>query len=324
MLNPMFVYDEQMPPRPRLLPVARVWTGCLSTSEGPGHPRWRPVWPGLTRGDRSPSDHGDLRHRAGHSHRLLRRPRSFFIPAAPTKAALLFDMVVGLFLPTGHVVDGSSRSGHRRKPGAPGTFRVAGLPAGAGGCFVSGGSGRQPVGLMVAREIGRDRGGEAPARLPSPSARKPTRRWARPWRPRSRTTAGAVPRPPAHRAGFERPSTADAGVTTPSGWWPPGAPPTPASSTTWGVADVADERTCGSMSTAPTAAPPSSPLQSGPASTGSRGWTRWSWTRTSGYSPPSTVPPSSTVNPPGQSRPRPGRLLPRRAPHRHPGRVEPQ
>jgi glutamate/tyrosine decarboxylase-like PLP-dependent enzyme len=78
-----------------------------------------------------------------------------FIPTAPSKAALLFDMVVS----------SSSLSGISWLESAGAVFAenqalrfladTAGLPAGAGGCFVSGGSAANLSALVVAREMAR-------------------------------------------------------------------------------------------------------------------------------------------------------------------------
>jgi len=80
-----------------------------------------------------------------------------FIPAAPTKASLLFDMVVSA----------SSLSGISWLEAAGAVFAenqalrfladLAGLPADAGGCFVSGGSAANLSALVVARETAKRR-----------------------------------------------------------------------------------------------------------------------------------------------------------------------
>ncbi len=81
-----------------------------------------------------------------------------FIPAAPTKASLLFDMVVSCsslhatsWLEAAGAVSAENQA-----------LRVladlAGLPPGAGGCFVSGGSAANLSGLMVARDTAPHRG----------------------------------------------------------------------------------------------------------------------------------------------------------------------
>jgi glutamate/tyrosine decarboxylase-like PLP-dependent enzyme len=88
-----------------------------------------------------------------------------FIPAAPTKASLLFDMFVSCsslhgtsWLEAAGVVVAENQA-----------LRVladqAGFPDGAGGCFVAGGSAGNLSALVVARDTaGHRRGGQAPAR----------------------------------------------------------------------------------------------------------------------------------------------------------------
>jgi glutamate/tyrosine decarboxylase-like PLP-dependent enzyme len=83
-----------------------------------------------------------------------------FIPAAPTKASLLFDMVVSCssLQGTSWLEAAGAVSAENQ------TLRLladmAGLPASAGGCFVSGGSAANLSALVVAREAGRHRLGE--------------------------------------------------------------------------------------------------------------------------------------------------------------------
>jgi aromatic-L-amino-acid/L-tryptophan decarboxylase len=87
-----------------------------------------------------------------------------FIPAAPTKAALLFDMVVSCsslqgtsWLEAAGLVSAENQVLTLLAEGA-------GLPAGAGGCFVSGGSAGNLSALVVARDTARRRlGAAAPA-----------------------------------------------------------------------------------------------------------------------------------------------------------------
>jgi len=88
-----------------------------------------------------------------------------FIPAAPTKASLLFDMFVSCsslhgtsWLEAAGVVVAENQ--------ALGVLAErAGLPAGAGGCFVSGGSAGNLSALMVARDTAAHRRqSDAPAR----------------------------------------------------------------------------------------------------------------------------------------------------------------
>lgn len=89
-----------------------------------------------------------------------------FIPAAPTKASLLFDMVVSC-----SSLQGSSWLEAAGAVSAENQVLrlladMAGLPPSAGGCFVSGGSAANLSALVVAREVGRHRLGDgAPARL---------------------------------------------------------------------------------------------------------------------------------------------------------------
>ncbi len=88
-----------------------------------------------------------------------------FIPAAPTKASLLFDMFVSCsslhgtsWLEAAGVVVAENQA-------LAVLSAEAGLPAGAGGCFVSGGSAGNLSALMVARDTaGHRRGGDAPLR----------------------------------------------------------------------------------------------------------------------------------------------------------------
>jgi glutamate/tyrosine decarboxylase-like PLP-dependent enzyme len=89
-----------------------------------------------------------------------------FIPAAPTKASLLFDMVVSCssLQGTSWLEAAGAISAENQ------TLRLladmAGLPPSAGGCFVSGGSAANLSALAVARENGRHRlGGAGPTRL---------------------------------------------------------------------------------------------------------------------------------------------------------------
>jgi glutamate/tyrosine decarboxylase-like PLP-dependent enzyme len=88
-----------------------------------------------------------------------------FIPAAPTKAALLFDMVVACssLQGTSWMEAAGAVAAENQALGV--LADAAGLPDGAGGCFVSGGSAGNLSALMVARDTaGFRRGGDAPAR----------------------------------------------------------------------------------------------------------------------------------------------------------------
>jgi aromatic-L-amino-acid/L-tryptophan decarboxylase len=88
-----------------------------------------------------------------------------FIPAAPTKASLLFDMFVSCsslhgtsWLEAAGVVVAENQA-------LEVISRQVGFPEGAGGCFVAGGSAGNLSALVVARDTaGHRRGGDAPAR----------------------------------------------------------------------------------------------------------------------------------------------------------------
>ena len=86
-----------------------------------------------------------------------------FIPAAPTKASLLFDMLVSCASIQG--ISWLEASGAIAAENT--VLRLiadeAGLPAGAGGCFVSGGSAGNLSALAVARETAKKRLGDAAA-----------------------------------------------------------------------------------------------------------------------------------------------------------------
>src|SRR6476619_1567934 len=84
-----------------------------------------------------------------------------FIPAAPTKASLLFDMLVSCASIQG--ISWLEASGAIAAENT--VLRVisdeAGLPSGAGGCFVSGGSAGNLSALAVARETAKQRTGRS-------------------------------------------------------------------------------------------------------------------------------------------------------------------
>ncbi len=88
-----------------------------------------------------------------------------FIPAAPTKAALLFDMVVACssLQGTSWIEAAGPVAAENQALGV--LADLAGLPAGAGGCFVAGGSAGNLSGLMVGRDTTAYRmGTDAPER----------------------------------------------------------------------------------------------------------------------------------------------------------------
>ncbi len=88
-----------------------------------------------------------------------------FIPAAPTKASLLFDMVVACSSMQGTSWMEAAGAVAAENQALGVLAGLAGLPDGAGGCFVSGGSAGNLSALLVARDTaGHRRGGDAPAR----------------------------------------------------------------------------------------------------------------------------------------------------------------
>ena len=161
MTNPMFVFDEKMAElvlgycRDRLAldPVPLDFGGYATP--------FRDVLDGLI----GPEGNDPARVLDLFSERLATgvissdSPRFVsFIPAAPTKASLLFDMVVSCsslhatsWLEAAGAVSAENQA-----------LRVladlAGLPAGAGGCFVAGGSAANLSALMVARDTASHRG----------------------------------------------------------------------------------------------------------------------------------------------------------------------
>jgi glutamate/tyrosine decarboxylase-like PLP-dependent enzyme len=80
-----------------------------------------------------------------------------FIPAAPTKASLLFDMVVSCSSLQGTSWLEAAGAVAAENQALRALADAAGLPDGAGGCFVSGGSAGNLSALVVAREAGRHR-----------------------------------------------------------------------------------------------------------------------------------------------------------------------
>jgi aromatic-L-amino-acid decarboxylase len=89
-----------------------------------------------------------------------------FIPAAPTKASLLFDMVVSCSSLQGTSWLEAAGAVAAENQALRLIADLAGLPPEAGGCFVAGGSAGNLSALVVAREVGRHRlGADAPGRL---------------------------------------------------------------------------------------------------------------------------------------------------------------
>ena len=84
-----------------------------------------------------------------------------FIPAAPTKAALLFDMVVSCSSLQGTSWLEAAGAVAAENQALAFLAELAGMPPGAGGCFVSGGSIANLSALVVARDTAP--GGAAPS-----------------------------------------------------------------------------------------------------------------------------------------------------------------
>jgi glutamate/tyrosine decarboxylase-like PLP-dependent enzyme len=83
-----------------------------------------------------------------------------FIPAAPTKAALLFDMLISCASIQGISWLEAAGAIHAENLVLRLIADRAGLPGAAGGCFVSGGSAGNLSALMVAREVAKRKTGE--------------------------------------------------------------------------------------------------------------------------------------------------------------------
>lgn len=88
-----------------------------------------------------------------------------FIPAAPTKASLLFDMVVSCSSLQGSSWLEAAGAVAAENQALRVIADLAGMPPQAGGCFVSGGSAGNLSALVVARDMGRHRLGESGQRL---------------------------------------------------------------------------------------------------------------------------------------------------------------
>jgi aromatic-L-amino-acid/L-tryptophan decarboxylase len=84
-----------------------------------------------------------------------------FIPAAPTKAALLFDMLISCASIQGISWLEAAGAIHAENLVLRLIAARAGLPDSAGGCFVSGGSAGNLSALLVAREVAKRKAGDA-------------------------------------------------------------------------------------------------------------------------------------------------------------------
>jgi aromatic-L-amino-acid/L-tryptophan decarboxylase len=86
-----------------------------------------------------------------------------FIPAAPTKASLLFDMLISCASIQGISWLEAAGAIHAENQALRLIADRAGMPEDAGGCFVSGGSAGNLSALVVAREVAKRRAGSAAA-----------------------------------------------------------------------------------------------------------------------------------------------------------------
>src|SRR6202451_3266507 len=86
-----------------------------------------------------------------------------FIPAAPTKASLLFDMLISCASIQGISWLEAAGAIHAENQVLRLIADRAGMPAGAGGCFVSGGSAGNLSALVVAREVAKRKAGASAA-----------------------------------------------------------------------------------------------------------------------------------------------------------------
>src|ERR1700744_63912 len=87
-----------------------------------------------------------------------------FIPAAPTKASLLFDMLISCASIQGISWLEAAGAVHAENVVLRLIADRAGMPPSAGGCFVSGGSAGDLLGLVVAREVAKRKAGPAAGR----------------------------------------------------------------------------------------------------------------------------------------------------------------
>src|SRR6266481_5779051 len=86
-----------------------------------------------------------------------------FIPAAPTKASLLFDMLISCASIQGISWLEAAGAVHAENKVLRLIADRAGLPECAGGCFVSGGSAGNLSALVVAREVAKRKAGTSAA-----------------------------------------------------------------------------------------------------------------------------------------------------------------
>ena len=111
-----------------------------------------------------------------------------YIPAAPATTAALFDALVGAWSFSGESWQEAGAAVAAEDAALDWLRALAGLPDGAGGCFVSGGSAGNLSALAVARDTWRRRHPDAGrlAVAAAPSAHSSVRTRRRPARPRRR------------------------------------------------------------------------------------------------------------------------------------------
>ena len=156
MRNPMFVYDEQITDlifdycrwRLSLDPVPLDYGGAVHESLAAGLEGL------MTPGGVDPAAVMELFDKTLATAVVsVDSPRFLaFIPAAPTKAALLFDMVVACSSLHGTSWIEAAGPVAAENQALRVLTDLAGLPEGAGGCFVAGGSAGNLSGLMVGRD----------------------------------------------------------------------------------------------------------------------------------------------------------------------------
>jgi glutamate/tyrosine decarboxylase-like PLP-dependent enzyme len=166
MRNPMFVYDEQL--TDLVLDYCR-WRLALDPvplDYGGARESFDTLLEGLLGpGGNDPRQVMEVFNQLAESVISCDSPRFLsFIPAAPTKAALLFDMVVSCSSLQGTSWLEAAGAVAAENQALAVLSRLAGLPEGAGGCFVAGGTTGNLSALVVARDTAAVRQGRTPHR----------------------------------------------------------------------------------------------------------------------------------------------------------------